>query len=303
MPSAVYTALESALRAYHVQRLFQVSEQATIDMLAKHNASRSTMSGFLRRRFSVDERTIDTAPVYVVRSRQVQPQRRCLFIHGGGGMMRANIMHFSFVARLIMQTHAEVWMPFYPLAPGPNFTDSLACCYESWQQMMEQDPLPTYIAGDSAGANLGFALTRQLLNEGKEAPRCIVGISPATGFEAPDYQTTFAQQCAATRDPLFCVEMIEAIVEHWCRGLDLDDSLLNPAYIDYMGFPPVLLLFSTAEIFYPATEHIVDAMQRAGVLLTLNRQADLMHDWALSNLFPEGAAAQCQIKRFILERC
>ena len=37
--------------------------------------------------------------------------------------------------------------------------------------------------------------------------------------------------------------------------------------------------------------------------LTCVRGSGLMHDWALLNYFPEGAAAQGQIKRFVLEHC
>ena len=85
-------------------------------------------------------------------------------------------------------------------------------------------------------------------------------------------------------------------------GVALDGALGNPAFVDYAGFPPILLLMGTAEIFYPATEEIVERIKESGVEFACNRGEGLMHDWALVNYFPEGAAAQCQIKRFILER-
>ena len=125
-------------------------------------------------------------------------------------------------------------------------------------------------------------------------------LSPATGFEDPDYYAGFRAQEIATRDPMLCVEMVEGIRAHWYKDVPLDDALGNPAYIDYAGFPPVLLFMGTAEIFYPYTLAIPARMQEAGVELTPVMGEGLMHDWALLNYYPEGAAAQGQIKRFVL---
>lgn len=256
------------------------------------------------RKFNVEERTIGDSIAFVIRSKNVAPKRRCLFLHGGGGMMRATPFHYMFITRLILQTHAEVWMPFYPLAPDYVFYDSLAACFATYRTMLSHEQtLPIYFAGDSAGANLELAVCRSALDSGLDIPSTIVCISPATGFEDPNYRANFFAQTQRTKDPLLCVEMVDAIRNNWYKGVPLDDPLGNPAAMDYAGFPPTLIYLGTAEIFYPYTEGIVRRMEASGLDLSCVRGHELMHDWALLNYFPEGAAAQGLIKRFVLEHC
>ena len=302
MPSLPYQLIEELLRKLNVQAPYLNGIDAALAHLAEENAEGSKPQASMYHRFSVEERTIGGSPVYIFRSKVTAADRRVLFLHGGGGMMRATFFHYAFITRLILQTHAEVWMPFYPLAPGPNFLDSLEACLAAYRAMTEEpEQLPIGFAGDSAGANLEMAVCRRAIDEGMLKPNSIVCISPATGFQDPDYREKLLAQQQAVRDPLLCVEMVEGIRDNWFAGVPLDDALGNPAFVDYSGFPPILLLMGTAEIFYPATESIVERIRESNVDLVYNRGEGLMHDWALVNYFPEGAAAQCQIKRFILE--
>ena len=300
-PTLAYRAVEALARRLNIQEPYRHGIEAAIAHLAEENAEGAQPQKDMYRRFAIEERSIGGSPVFIFRSKATPPARRVLFLHGGGGMMRATYFHYVFLTRLILQTHAEVWMPFYPLAPGCNFHDSLRACMAAYRAMLlEHDAMPCAFAGDSAGANLELAVCRQALDEGLDTPRCIVCISPATGFHEPGYYERFKAKEQAARDPLLCAEMVQGIRDNWYADMPLDDVLGNPAFIDYAGFPPVLEYLGTAEIFHPSTEDIVARMEEAGIEATCVRGEGLMHDWALLNYFPEGAAAHCQIKRFIL---
>ncbi|MBQ9068095.1 MAG: alpha/beta hydrolase fold domain-containing protein [Eggerthellaceae bacterium] len=302
MTTLAYKAAEAIARPFGYQRPFRLPHDEAFGQVAKINAQNAAPPRPLYWRFDVEERTIAGTSTYIFCSKNLEPQRRILFLHGGGGMLRATPLHFVFVWHLVTQTRAEVWMPFYPLAPEHNVLESLDACFSVYQQMLvrtEADGLPLAIAGDSAGANLTLGTCRKAIDAGVRVPHALVALSPATGFEDPNVLANFKAQELATNDPILCTEMMGLLLQTWCGNVPLDHPLANPAFIDYTGFPPILMLYSTAELFYPYTENIPAAMRAANAPLEELRMDGLMHDWMLVNFFPEGAAANVAVWNFI----
>lgn len=236
-------------------------------------------------------------PVYVLRSRKQgrAAAKALLFLAGGGGMSRPTPLHYDVAAYLANHANATVYLPFYPLAPAHNASEALAWL-ERLHGELARRHAPERIAfvGDSAGANLALALTGRLAQN--QRPAGIVAISPAFGLEDGEPRDKRLQM--ESRDPILSVAMNDTIKKNWGRDVPLSSPDISPEYVDYAGFPPVLIIYGTHEIFYPLAQRCLNIMERAGVpLITLKEP--LCHDWALVRAFPEARRALKQIRAFV----
>ena len=213
-------------------------------------------------------------------------KKAVLFLPGGGGMARATKVHYDTAKRLATKTGAEVIIAHYPLAPKHNVRYALEWLerFYYYELLKEYKAEDIVFMGDSAGANLILSLAYRL----KDKPESLIVISPACGLENGHNRDVRIEM--EPKDPILTVAMNDLIAEHWCRNVPLDSPDISPEYIDYTGFPPMLLFYGTHELFYPHVRNYVKELQKNRVFFTAVEKP-MCHDWALVKYFPEAREA------------
>jgi len=221
-------------------------------------------------------------------------KKAVLFLPGGGGMARATKVHYDTAKRLAVRTGAEIIIAHYPLAPKHNVRYALEWLerfyyYELLQEYRAEDVV---FMGDSAGANLILSLAYRL----KDKPESLIVISPACGLENGHNRDIRIEM--EPKDPILTVAMNDLIAENWCRNVPLDSPDISPEYIDYTGFPPMLLFYGTHELFYPHVRNYIKQLQKNRLFFTAVEKP-MCHDWALVKYFPEGREALIEMENWI----
>lgn len=224
-------------------------------------------------------------------------KKAVLFLPGGGGMARAEKVHYDTAKSLAVMTGAEIIIAHYPLAPKHNVRVALEWLERLYYDVIlkDYDPENIVFMGDSAGANLILSLAYRL----KDKPSGLIVISPACGLE--NGRKRDIRKEMEPYDPILTVAMNDLIAENWCRNVPLDSPDISPEYIDYNGFPTMLLFYGTHELFYPHVMNYIEQLKTSGVSLTCVEQP-MCHDWALVKYFPEGREAVKTMSDYILDR-
>lgn len=281
--SVLYRVIErAALGLDHVSggRLKQ-----SIGQSLTHATGKEALPAWVYRKVHVEELSQDGLPIYVLTPPGANSSAAVLFCHGGGGMSRPTRLHYDTVVRLVRQSGAAVYLPFYPLAPEHNVRDALGWLEALYVQMLEAYPADAItFAGDSAGANLCLSLTERVTPR----PRQIIAISPAFGIEDGESREIRLQM--ESQDPLLTVAMNDRIKENWGRGVALNSADISPEYIDYTGFPEITVFYGSHELFYPLVERGIERMRAQGVCVHTVLEP-MCHDWAICSFLPEGRAA------------
>lgn len=234
-------------------------------------------------------------PIFVLRPKKIKRKKAILFLAGGGGMSRPTSLHYGTAIRLLKETGATIYMPFYPLAPKYNVRDALTWLEGLYEKMLQRY-LPSHITfiGDSAGANLCLSLTERV----KLRPSRLIIISPALGLE--DGENREIRQSMEFDDPLLTVGMNDAIAKNWAKDVPLNSCDISPEYICLKGFPKILLFYGSHELFYPHVKKWIESMKSYDVDLSVVEQP-MCHDWALCSFFSEGRQALQQMSQWINE--
>lgn len=250
---------------------------------------------WLQRKCEIETQIQQGFPVYMLRHRDKtkRRERAVLFLAGGGGMSRPTILHYDTVARIVKHTGATVYLPFYPLAPEHNASEAATWLERLYRALLRRYPSDHILfAGDSAGANLSLTLA----GRAETKPRGLILVSPAFGVQngnARDIRLSMEKI-----DPLLSVAMNDQICESWAKGVPLNSPDISPEFVDYRGFPEMLVFFGSHELFYPAVKKGLKEITAQGVQVTTVEQP-MCHDWALCSFFREGRAALSQMCGFI----
>lgn len=99
-----------------------------------------------------------------------------LYFHGGaysGGLTK---IHWDFISRLVKDTHANIFVPDYPLIPHNTYKDVFNMADELYKNYLSKKDF--IIMGDSAGGGISLAFSQKLGQENKKMPKKIILISP-----------------------------------------------------------------------------------------------------------------------------
>lgn len=152
----------------------------------------------------VREIRVEDVPCEWLLAPGADPDRRLLYIHGGGWTAGGLDSHRPLSARLSAATGCAVLAVAYRLAPEHPYPAGLDDCLLCYGWLRENGPTgaglarSVFVAGDSAGGNLTLALLLALKQRGLMLPNAAVPISPATDFLA----TGDSYRTRADRDPI-----------------------------------------------------------------------------------------------------
>ena len=211
------------------------------------------------------------------------PEKVIFYTHGGGYGMGDLVSSRALIAPIAKKTGIRVFSFEYRLAPEHPFPAAFDDAKEAYEYVLGQGYSPGNIIafGESAGGGLAVSNILRLIAEGKEAPKCLVTISPWSDLTATG-QTYFLNE---DKDPLLRGKYLKRLADSYVG----DDSPLNPyispAFASYDDrFPPTLIQAGSDEVLLDDSKLLYDAMKDGGVDVDIEiypKMWHVFHIWQL----------------------
>lgn len=204
------------------------------------------------------------------------PEKVIFYTHGGGYGMGDLISSRALIAPIAKKTGIRVFSFEYRLAPEHPFPAAFDDAKEAYEYLLGQGYSPGNIIafGESAGGGLAVSNILRLIAEGKEAPKCLVTISPWSDLTATG-QTYFLNE---DKDPLLRGKYLKRLADSYVG----DDSPLNPyispAFASYDDrFPPTLIQAGSDEVLLDDSKLLYNAMKDGGVDVDIEIYPKMWH--------------------------
>lgn len=204
------------------------------------------------------------------------PEKVIFYTHGGGYGMGDLISSRALIAPIAKKTGIRVFSFEYRLAPEHPFPAAFDDAKKAYEYVLGQGYSPGNIIafGESAGGGLAVSNILRLIAEGKEAPKCLVTISPWSDLTATG-QTYFLNE---DKDPLLRGKYLKRLADSYVG----DDSPLNPyispAFAIYDDrFPPTLIQAGSDEVLLDDSKLLYNAMKDGGVDVDIEIYPKMWH--------------------------
>lgn len=204
------------------------------------------------------------------------PEKVIFYTHGGGYGMGDLISSRALIAPIAKKTGIRVFSFEYRLAPEHPFPAAFDDAKKAYEYVLGQGYSPGNIIafGESAGGGLAVSNILRLIAEGKEAPKCLVTISPWSDLTATG-QTYFLNK---DKDPLLRGKYLKRLADSYVG----DDSPLNPyispAFASYDDrFPPTLIQAGSDEVLLDDSKLLYNAMKDGGVDVDIEIYPKMWH--------------------------
>lgn len=211
------------------------------------------------------------------------PEKVIFYTHGGGYGMGDLVSSRALIAPIAKKTGIRIFSFEYRLAPEHPFPAAFDDAKEAYEYVLGQGYSPGNIIafGESAGGGLAVSNILRLIAEGKEAPKCLVTISPWSDLTATG-QTYFLNE---DKDPLLRGKYLKRLADSYVG----DDSPLNPyispAFASYDDrFPPTLIQAGSDEVLLDDSKLLYNAMKDGGVDVDIEiypKMWHVFHIWQL----------------------
>ncbi len=231
------------------------------------------------------------------------PNRRLLYVHGGGYVIGSPVTHRRLCEDIAKAGGCAVLNLDYRLAPEHPYPAAVDDAIEGLKFVQQNGPNgagaadSVFVAGDSAGGGLTLATLLAARDRGVDRPNAAIGISAWTDLAI----TGESIQTRAEADPLITdSSMVENMAQAYLGSTEATDPLASPLYADYDGLPPLLLQVGDAEVLLNDTTRVTERARAAGVDVCEEIWDEMFHVWhAFAPMLPEGQAAIERIGEWI----
>ena len=231
------------------------------------------------------------------------PNRRMLYVHGGGYVMGSPVTHRRLCEGIARAGGCAVLNLDYRMAPEHVFPAAVDDAMAGLQFMQENGPdgpgaaESVFVGGDSAGGGLMLATLLAAREQGVAMPDGGVGISVWSDLAI----TGESIQTRSGVDPLITDDsMVTNMAAMYLGEADAKTPLASPLYADYAGLPPLILQVGDHEVLLSDTTRVAERARAAGVEVTEEVWDEMFHVWhAFAPMLPEGQQAIDRIGEFI----
>lgn len=252
----------------------------------------------------------DGVPAEWVLAPGADPDRRLLYLHGGGFVAGSPESHRPLCADLSARLGAALLVLDYRLAPEHHRMAAVRDCRTGYRWILENGPegpgapAALFLAGDSAGGNLTLALSAWVRDRGLRQPDAVVALAPSTDgtMGSPSLRRNVATDPMLGRALLplarFRVPLLFATWATVQRRPCHPD--LSPVFGDLGGLPPTLVQASEEEVLIDDARRWVNKARAAGTPAELQTWRHVVHVFqAIGEALPEAADALDRIARFV----
>lgn len=234
-------------------------------------------------------------------------EKAILHIHGGGAVCGMTHMYRKISERYARICGFKVMSVDYDAGLTKVHPEILNECSAAYEGILEAgyEAKNLILTGDSMGANFALAMCLKLRDEGKELPAAIISVCVQGDMSAS--VDSFRKNAYA--DPMYALPFWQSYrtrgarlrrISPYCGNTPLDDPYLSPAFGDFGGFPPMLVLCGDVEMCESDSDIIFGRALAAGVKVTQRKYRGMFHDFLyFFPRLPESREAWRDISEFV----
>ncbi|PZG50972.1 alpha/beta hydrolase [Spongiactinospora gelatinilytica] len=223
-------------------------------------------------------------------------KKAVLYFHGGAYFICSPATHRSITWRLSAAAGRPVLALDYRKGPVHTLAESLEDAHAAYRCLLDRGFAAgdIVLAGDSAGGHLTLATLLSLRDQGMPLPAAGICLSPWADL------TDTPRRFNRWMDPVLPAGRVEWLARRWTDGLDPRDPLVSPAYGDYSGLPPLMIVTGSTEVLRDEARRVALRARRAGVPVTYEEWRRMPHVFALlADVLPEARLVFGHIARFL----
>lgn len=237
------------------------------------------------------------------------PNRRLLYVHGGGYVLGSIGTHRRLVADICRAAGCVALSLDYRLAPEHVFPAAVDDAIAGLEYIWANGPVEVgeanavFVGGDSAGGGLMLATLIAARERGVRMPTGGIGLSPWADLAAgPDELSAFGREDPTIPDNTTAITASQGWASMYAGDADRNNPLLSPVFADFEGICPLLLQAGSVELICRDTERVAARAREAGVEVAEEIWDDMFHVWqGFAPLLPEGQQAIDRIGEWIRE--
>ena len=232
-----------------------------------------------------------------------RPDRRLLWLHGGGWIACAPADYRNITETLAEKAGASVLAIDYRLAPEHPYPAGLDDCLSAYRWARANGPAGAepartlWVAGDSAGGNLTLALLLRLKAAGEALPAAAATLGAVTDLTGRS--PSMAERAAL--DPMVTPGGFRTLGRLYVQGrAPLGDPFISPLYGDLEGLPPILMHAGEREVLVDDTLRFAERARAAGVRVAAKVWPGMIHVFeGFCHVLPEGRRSLAEIAAFL----
>jgi acetyl esterase/lipase len=205
--------------------------------------------------------------------------RAILYIHGGGFFSGSPRSDRALAGTLAKAASADVLLIDYRRTPEYQFPAQIDDALNAYRWLLESgyrnDNI--VIVGVQVGGTIAIGTTLRQMQVNGPLPAAVIVMSPITDFAA----TGASLDGNADSDPLFGKSEFDALRKAYLEKHSPTDPAVSPLYADLSGFPPLLMQVGSHETLRDDTLRLASKAQKAGVDVTTEVWAGMVHQWQL----------------------
>ncbi|MEM6478290.1 MAG: alpha/beta hydrolase fold domain-containing protein [Pseudomonadota bacterium] len=201
------------------------------------------------------------------------PERRLIWVHGGGFVVGAPETHLAMLTHLARAANALIIAPRYRHAPEDPFPAAVDDIEAASREAMawRADVGQAALGGDSAGGCLALVALAHLLARG-QTPEALLLYSPATIVD-PERPVPEAD------DLLFPESVLHDLGKVYAGDEDPKNPRLSPIHGDYRGAPRTLIQCVCGEYLEEDSDALAAHLAGFNVPVRLEKVNGMPHVW------------------------
>lgn len=222
----------------------------------------------------------------------------------GGAFVSTPLDEYHFYAQIIaQQTHCNVVMPDYRLAPEHTYPSAHDDCYDAYCGLLESgvDPDKIVIFGESCGGSLAIGVMLRLRDAGLPQPAAFVSLTGWFDLSVAA-QGAHGDDAVAGRDPFLTPAWVRNRANDYLAGaVAPNDPAVSPAYAELAGLAPMYLQIGQFDTVREGALKLANNALRAGVNVTMEGWPDAIQGWhgLITAQVPEAIAAWHAIAHYV----
>lgn len=228
------------------------------------------------------------------------PDKRILYLHGGGGTVGSDVSHRPLTTNLGKRTKAAIFVPNYRLMPENPRKASVDDCRLAYEWIVANSPdgpNPTRsvaVVGDSAGGNLSLMVSNWVRGTGLKEPDAVYALSPAVDSTASspsikgNFETDLMLQPLIA--PLLKLPRLVLLMGlKKMTGYHPTDIDISPIHDDLSNLPPTLIQVSASEMLYDDAVRYASKMEASGSPVILQSWDHVPHVFQMFDNYIQAA--------------
>ena len=243
----------------------------------------------------------DQTPAEWVLARGADPNRRILYLHGGGYCVASPSTFRNFTSRLSAAAGMAVLALGYRLAPEHPFPAAVRDSVPAFAWMTANGPdgpgnaAAAFVAGDSSGGGLAIATLVKIRDLGDRQANAAIAISPWTDLtlSGKSWQSRKDLDVWIRRD--FTEQLIDWVLPNGGRN----QPLISPVFANLEDLPPLYLIAGDHEVMRDDTTRLAALGRMMNVDVTAEIYPEMLHIFPIFPRLPEAREAMEKMGRFL----